>query len=112
MSVLTLDEGELRNVADAAAEEVRAPGQVAHKPVVVDLVRDRDRLGTLGLDLSKSEVGQRKLDAHFLAPAIAGPPTTAERAPSMLDRLELTALIVVHDGVGQMHADPQGEEDQ
>jgi hypothetical protein len=33
-------------------------------------------------------------------------------ASSMLDRLGLTALIVVHDGVGQMHADPQGDEDQ
>jgi hypothetical protein len=30
----------------------------------------------------------------------------------MLDRRGLTALIVVHDGVGQMHADPQGDEDQ
>jgi hypothetical protein len=62
--------------------------------------------------LSKSEVGQRNVDAHLLAPAIGGPPTTPERAPSMLDRRGLTALIVVHDGVGQMHADPQGDEDQ
>jgi hypothetical protein len=30
----------------------------------------------------------------------------------MLDRRGLTALIVVHDGVGQMNADPQGDEDQ
>jgi hypothetical protein len=55
---------------------------------------------------------QQKLDAHFSAPASAGAPTTAERAPGMLDRLGSTALTVVHDGVGQMYADPQGDEDQ